>query len=153
MTLANAETRTVETTKIISASPEKVLNAFLDDGELKAWWKISRSLVEQKEGGIWSITWDDWGDDKTQHAWIGEIDLLTKDRVRISRLVMIEPGMPLFGPLQLEIRVEPADGGTAVTVSHSGYQYGEHWDRIYELVVNGWDHVLGDMESWARAEY
>lgn len=151
--MASPESRTVETTKIVSASPDEVLEAFLDDGDLRAWWKVSRSLVEAKEGGIWSVTWDDWGEEKTQHAWIGEIAELTPNRIVIARLLMIEPDMPLFGPLQLEIKVAPVDGGTSLTVSHSGYGYGDHWDRIYELVVNGWDHVLGDMQTWAREAY
>jgi uncharacterized protein YndB with AHSA1/START domain len=152
-TLAGTDTRTVETTRIISGSPEEVLNAFLDDGDLKAWWKVSRSLVEQKEGGIWSITWDDWGEEKTQHAWIGVVEELTPKRLLVGHLVMIEPGMPLFGPMQLEISVQPADDGTSLTVSHRGYQYGDHWDRIYELVINGWEHVLGDMQAWAQEGY
>ncbi len=151
MSHANTETRTVETTRVISATPAEVLDAFLDETDLQAWWKVSRSLVERKQGGVWSITWDDWGEDKTQHAWIGVIEELTPDRLLVGHLVMIEPDMPLFGPMQLEIRVQPADGGTSLTVSHRGYRYGEHWDRIYQLVVNGWDHVLGDMQTWFLA--
>ena len=34
--LANSGTRSVETTTTISASPEELLNAFLDDDDLKA---------------------------------------------------------------------------------------------------------------------
>ena len=147
------DTRTVEIRKIIPASPQDVLRAFTDDSDLKAWWKVSRSLVEPGKGGIWSITWDDWGEQKTQHAWIGEIDELTPNRLLIKRLVMIEPDMPLLGPMQLEINVEPVEGGTSVMVSHRGYRYGDHWDKIYELVVDGWDHVLGDLETWASEAY
>ena len=61
---ANTETRSVDTTTTISASPEEVLQAFLKDDDLKAWWKVSRSLVEPRPGGLWSITWDDWGGGK-----------------------------------------------------------------------------------------
>lgn len=153
MTFANSQTRMVETTRVISASPRQVMDAFLNDDDLKAWWKVSRSLVERKKGGIWSITWDDWSEDKTQHAWIGEIDELSPDRLLISRLLMIEPDMPLFGPMQLEIKVKAVDGGTELTVSHRGYRYGDNWDKIYQLVVNGWDHVLGDMEIWFQKDY
>ncbi len=153
MTQANTETRTVETTRIISASPDEVLEAFLDEGDLEAWWKVSRSLVERKQGGIWSITWDDWGEEKTHHAWIGVIEELTTNRLLVGHLVMIEPDMPLFGPMQLEISVKPTGRGTSLTVSHRGYRDGEHWDKIYQLVVNGWDHVLGDMEAWAQQAY
>jgi uncharacterized protein YndB with AHSA1/START domain len=150
---ADAETRTVETTRTVSASPQEVLNAFIDESDLKAWWKVSRSLVERKQGGIWSITWDDWGEEKTQHAWIGVIEEIRPNRLLVGHLVMIEPDMPLFGPMQLEIIVSPVAGGTSLTVSHRGYRYGDHWDTIHDLVVNGWDHVLGDMEAWFHEEY
>lgn len=151
--LADSETRTVEAKMNISTSPEQVLKAFLDEGDLKVWWKVSRTLVEQKEGGVWAISWDNWGEERTQHAWTGTIQELTADRLVIGNLVMMEPDMPLLGPLRLEIIVKPAAGGTSVTVSHRGYQYGDHWDKIYDMVVDGWDHVLGDMEAWVREEY
>jgi uncharacterized protein YndB with AHSA1/START domain len=153
VTLANAETRSVDTEVFISATPEKVIQAFLGDEELKGWWKVSRSLVEAKHGGIWSITWDDWGPEKTQHAWIGVIEEITPDRLVVGRLVMIEPDMPLLGPMQLEITVKPSEGGTSLRISHRGYRYGDHWDTIYDMVVQGWGHVLGDMEVWFQEEY
>jgi len=153
VTLAKAETRSVNTEVAISASPEKVMQAFLDEDDLKGWWNVSRSLVEPKQGGIWSITWDDWGPEKTQHAWIGVIDEITTDRLVIGHLVMIEPDMPLLGPMQLEIAVSPVEGGTSLRLSHRGYRYGDHWDSMYEMVVQGWDHVLGDMETWFREDY
>jgi uncharacterized protein YndB with AHSA1/START domain len=153
VTFADTETRSVDTEVLISASPEKVMQAFLDDGDLKGWWKVSRSLVEAKHGGVWSITWDDWGPDKTQHAWIGVIEEITPDRLVVGHLVMIEPDMPLLGPMQLEITVKPAEGGTSLHLSHGGYRYGDHWDTIYDMVVAGWGHVLGDMEAWFQEEY
>ena len=150
--LADSETRSVDTTANISASPAKVLQAFLNDDDLEAWWKVSRSLVEEKVGGVWSITWDDWGPEKTHHAWVGVIDTITPQRLVVGHLVMIEPDMPLLGPMQLEITVKPAEGGSAVTVSHRGYRYGDHWESIYDSVVQGWDQVLGDMQEWFREE-
>jgi uncharacterized protein YndB with AHSA1/START domain len=151
--LANTDTRSVDTELVISASPEKVMQAFLGDDDLKAWWKVSRSLVEPKHGGVWSITWDDWGPEKTQHAWIGVIEEITPNRLVVGHLVMIEPDMPLLGPMRLEITVNPARGGTLLRLSHRGYGYGRHWDSMYEMVVQGWDHVLGDMEAWFKEEY
>ena len=153
VTLADAETRSVDTEVVISASPENVMQAFLNGDELKGWWKVSRSLVEPKQGGIWSITWDNWGPEKTQHAWIGVVDEIEPDRLVIGHLVMIEPDMPLLGPMQLEISVKPAEGGTSLRLSHRGYRYGDHWDSMYEIVVTGWDHVLGDMEAWFQEDY
>lgn len=151
--LADTNTRSVDTEVLISASPEKVMRAFLDGDDLKAWWKVSRTLVEAKQGGIWSITWDDWGPDKTQHAWIGVIDEVAADSLVIGHLVMIEPDMPLLGPMRIEIGVRPAEGGTLLTLSHGGYGYGDHWDTMYDMVVQGWSHVLADMEAWFQEDY
>jgi uncharacterized protein YndB with AHSA1/START domain len=148
-----ADDRSVIATRHMPASPEKVLLAFLDDEDLKSWWQVSRSLVEPSPGGIWSISWDNWGAEKTQHAWSGVIDEVSGQRLVISRMVMNEPDMPLLGPMQLEINVAESEGGSTVTVTHSGYGHGEHWDTIYENVVLGWDHVLGDMEEWFKQEY
>ena len=152
-TLADTGTRSVDTEVLISASPEKVLQAFLNDDDLKAWWKVSRSLVESEAGGVWSISWDDWGQEKTQHAWSGVIEEITPNRLVIGRLVMNEPGMPLLGPMQLEFTLRPAEGGTLLSLSHRGYHYGDHWDTMYDLVVQGWDHVLGDMQAWFQEDY
>ena len=132
LALADTETRSVDTTATISASPERVLQAFLKADDLEAWWKVSRSLVENKVGGVWSVTWDDWGPKKTQHAWVGVIETMTPQRLVVGHLVMIEPDMPLLGPMQLEITVQPTEGGTSVTVSHRGYRYGDHWDSIHD---------------------
>jgi hypothetical protein len=45
----------------MSASPEKVPQVYLNDDDLEARWKVSRSLVAKKVGGVWSIIWDDRG--------------------------------------------------------------------------------------------
>jgi hypothetical protein len=106
---ADTETRSVDTQVVIAASPGDVLQAFLSDDDLKAWWKVSRSLVE--------------------------------------------PDMPILGPMQLDIAVSPTKSGTLLRLSHRGYRYGGHWDSMYDMVVKGWDHVLGDMAAWFQEEY
>lgn len=144
----HADTRTVETNVIIAASPERVLRAFVDRGDLQGWWQVSRSLVQEHPRGVWSVVWDDYGDAKTQHSWVGLVEEISPRRLRIGHLVMIEPGRPLFGPLELEIVVEPAEGGTSLTVYHRGYRSGKHWDWMHDVVVQGWDRVLGDLQQW-----
>ena len=145
--------RCVTTTRSMPATPAEVLQAFVEDEDLKAWWQISRSRIDPSVGGIWSISWDDWGTEKTQHAWSGVVDVISDRRLVIGRMVMNEPNLPLLGPMQLEIEVAAIEGGSSVTVTHRGYGYGAHWDKIYDDVVNGWDHVLGEMEEWFREGY
>jgi uncharacterized protein YndB with AHSA1/START domain len=135
------------------ATPADVLQAFVDDEDLKTWWNVSRTLIEPKVGGVWSVSWDDWGEEKTQHSWSGVIGALSDRKLVVTGMVMNEPDMPLFGPMRLQIEVAASDGGSVVTVTHSGYGYGGHWDEIYALVVAGWDHVLGDMQEWIQQKY
>ncbi len=142
------------TTRHMPAPADRVLRAFFDESDLEGWWKTTRSLVDPETGGIWAITWEDRGAEKTHHAWSGVIRELSANRLCIGSMVMTEPGMPLLGPMTLEIFVEPAGGGgTNVTVTHSGYGYGNRWDEIHALVVDGWDHVLGDMAAWFGESY
>jgi uncharacterized protein YndB with AHSA1/START domain len=147
-----AASRSVETTVLVPAPPERVLRAFLEPADLRGWWKVSRSLVEAEPGGVWSVTWDDYGEEKTQHAWVGVVEELTPRGLSIGHLVMIEPRRPLFAPLQLEVLVTPAGEGTSLTVVHRGYGHGEHWDWIHAEVVRGWQHVLGDLQAWFRGQ-
>lgn len=144
----HAETRTVETRVLVAASPERVLRSFVDGDDLEGWWKVSRSLVQERAGGVWSVVWDDYGEAGTQHAWVGVVEEISPQRLRIAHLVMIEPGRPLFGPLELEIVVDPADDGSSLVVYHRGYRSGEEWDWMHDTVVKGWDHVLGDLQQW-----
>jgi len=142
-------TRTVETTVHLDAEPQKVIRAFLEDADLKGWWRVTRSLVDAKPGGTWCIAWDGFGEDKTNHSWMGVIRELDERRLVIDPLVQNEPDRPiLFGPMRLEVVAEADDGGTRLTVQHHGYQHGEHWDWLHDVVVLGWKHVLGDMAAW-----
>ena len=146
-----ADTRTVEKEILVAASPERVLRSFVDGADLKGWWKVSRSLVQEHRGGVWSVVWDDHGEAKTQHSWVGVIEEISPRRLRVGHLVMIEPGQPLFGPLELEIVVNPADCGSSLVVYHRGYRSGEQWDWMHDTVVEGWDHILRDLKQWVRA--
>lgn len=82
-----------------------MLGAFIDARDLEGWWKVSRSLVEAEPGGVWSVGWDDYGEEKTQHSWIGVVEEVGPRRLKVGHLVMIEPDRPLCGPLRLEIVV------------------------------------------------
>lgn len=143
--------RSVTTQVNVPATPASVMRAFLDQDALAGWWKVTRSFVDERDGGNWVICWDEYGEDKTDHVWTGVIDSITAQRLVISNMAMVEAGRPIFAPLQLEIRCEPTAMGCQVTVIHRGYGEGEHWDWAHEAVVAGWQHVLQDLQDWFRS--
>ena len=70
---ADPADRSVITIRHMEATPDEVIQAFVDSDDLTAWWQVTRSLVEPEKGGVWSIAWDDWGEEKTHHSWSGVI--------------------------------------------------------------------------------
>ena len=142
------DTRTVETTVALEAGPERAIRAFLDAEDLAGWWGVTRSLVDARPGGAWSVAWDAYGDAATDHSWFGVLRELGEHRLVIGPLIQNEPERPLFGPLEIEIVAEAAGEGSRLTVLHHGYQHGEHWDWLHAAVVSGWRHVLAELQRW-----
>jgi uncharacterized protein YndB with AHSA1/START domain len=136
------------TTVVVPASPERTLRAFLDPEDLEGWWKVSRSLVEDHNGGIWAIAWDRYGPEQTNHVWTGVISDIGPRRLVIDSVVLVEPDRPLFAPLQIEVVTTDTPEGCQLQVVHRGYQYGEDWDWMHQTVVEGWRHVLGDLQEF-----
>jgi len=50
--------RKVEATINIGSSSATVFNAFIEPLQLKKWWGVDRCLIETKQGGIYSLTWN-----------------------------------------------------------------------------------------------
>ena len=140
--------RTIETSVYIAAKPERVLRAFYSPDDLSAWWLVSRSLTSNIKDQLWSIVWEDYGQEKTHHVWSGVVSESNSHRLVISNMVMIEPERPLFGPMQLEIIALAEGAGTRLTILHHGYQYGEHWNWSHEVVVEGWKKALAELSVW-----
>ena len=109
--------------------------------------------MEPVAGGAWSVAWDAYGEDRTNHSWCGVVREFEAHRLVIAPLVQNEPDRPLFGPVALEIVAEPRPGGSTLTVRHHGYQRGEHWDWLHDAVVRGWAGVLTDMKKWVYPSF
>jgi len=50
--------RKVEATINIGCSSATVFSAFIEPLQLKNWWSVERCLIEAKQGGIYSLTWN-----------------------------------------------------------------------------------------------
>ena len=135
--------RNVESSIQINAKPEEVINAFLDEHHLKAWWGVQRSLVEKKLYGCWTTAWE-ISDAGIKYISSGVItSYQPSSHLEISNLVYLNPQKQILGPMKLELFVEDAKpNGTNLKLIQSGYQYGGDWDWYYEAVVNAWPYAL-----------
>jgi uncharacterized protein YndB with AHSA1/START domain len=124
---------TIEVTALLPASPERIYRAWLDDQEHTA-FTGGRATVEPHVGG-------------RHTAWDGYVEGLNLELVPGQKIVQSWRSSE-FPPgalhSRLEVRLEPADGGTRITIVHSDIPEGQ--GKQYE---QGWrDHYFVPMASY-----
>ena len=139
---------TVEASVVINKPPVFVLAAFTEQHHLHNWWYVSKSLIELRKGGLYSLTWQ--GDNDTlrfvSSGTVGEY--LPACQLRIDNLVYINPERSILGPMQLLIMTTPEKGKTVLNIIQSGYQHGPDWDWYYEAVKTAWPAVVVQVRDY-----
>ena len=128
--------------------PNLCIAAFTEPAHLSAWWGVSKSLVELKSGGIYSLA---WLHDEFSFGYISS-GLVRSYRAGhhliLDRLIYLNPGIAILGPMSLDIRIT-SDGNTDwLRIIQSGYQEGSDWDWYFEAVRIGWPKALGLLEDY-----
>jgi hypothetical protein len=128
---------------LTSASPARVLRAFLDARDLAGWWGVERSLVETSTGGVYAVTWG-LSEHGFRYVTTGTIGLYEPERIlRIDHYTYFSPDRPILGPMSLMIQVaRTANDTTSIEVVQDGYRDGADWDWYYEAVVTAWPQAL-----------
>ena len=144
-------TRRVTRSVQIQASPERVLRAFLEPEQMKKWWGVARSLVEERKGGVWALAWGD-----SEQGYKSVVSGVLKSfqppkRIRIEPLVYFNPERPVLGPMRLSISVREKAEGTRLSVRQDGYGEGADWDWYYEAVRKGWKETLGNLKLFLES--
>jgi uncharacterized protein YndB with AHSA1/START domain len=110
--------------RLIRAAPERVFDAFTDpDGQREFYGKdragwIVDSRCDLRVGGVWAISFGPSADELYHHRHVFEVI----DRPR--RIVLASTETRLDGSsfdTTIEFTFEPRDGGTLMTMIHSGF--------------------------------
>ncbi len=133
---------------INNLDPFLCIAAFTENTHLSAWWGVSKSLIELRAGGIYSLA---WLHDESGFSFISS-GLVRSYRAGhhliLDRLIYMNPAIKILGPMSLDIRISH-DGNTDwLRVIQSGYQEGTDWDWYYEAVRIGWPKALGLLEDY-----
>ncbi|HET9057806.1 MAG TPA: SRPBCC domain-containing protein [Chitinophagaceae bacterium] len=141
--------RSVQAEIEIKAHPVRIIQAFLDAEDLRRWWGVARSLVQQKPGGMWVMAWD-VTHSGMKYVTSGIIDTMHADGfLRVTHLVYLHPEKHILGPMELEITVQAVDQNSSIIrVEQFGYLYGGDWDWYYESVVQGWPYSLNLLKEY-----
>ena len=135
--------REVESSIHINCQPVTVIDAFLDEKDLKGWWGVQRSLVEKKVNGAWTTAWE-ISPAGIKYISSGIISAYEPhSHLTISNLIYLNPDRQILGPMQLELfSAKNKNGGTDLRLIQSGYQQGGDWDWYYEAVRKAWPLAL-----------
>lgn len=138
--------RRVEATIDLSVPSARAIGAFLDPAALASWWRVERSLIEPRPGGLFAVT---WAVKPTGFGYMttGVIGALDPERsLRIDHYTYFHPERPILGPMTLTVDARDGGSGCRLTVVQDGYRDGEHWDWYHAAVEGAWPRVLEDIK-------
>lgn len=119
---------------LVPAPPERVWWWITDAGGRAAWWPYLD--LDATPGGRVEERWDDV-------VTSGEV--LEVDPARLLRLSWEDDGWP--AATEVELRLEPEQAGTRVTVRHSGWEALPDPESLVREHRAGWRMHLDDLAS------
>ncbi|WP_165966140.1 SRPBCC family protein [Actinomadura sp. 7K534] len=108
---------TIERTVWIQAPPEAVWRFFTDPARLARWW--GQAEADARPGGVLRVSMPD-GPRPVMHGEF--VELLPYERIVFTFGWEPAPEAPAIAPgaSRVEVTLTPADGGTSLTLRHSG---------------------------------
>lgn len=133
----------VESQIQIRATPEVILNAFLEADQLKQWWGVTQSFIQKKDGGMYILTWQT-SEEGIKYISTGRIKLYDRrSHLHLEDLMYLNYEKPFLGPFTLRYTVtEQENGYTLVNIRQDGFGKSEEYDWYYKAVEDGWPEAL-----------
>lgn len=150
----------VERSVAVRATPDRVLRAFFDPGDLAVWWRAVRSVTVPRPLGTYAIEWADreFGDELlgtlggTFHGVV--VDYRAGSEFFLGDAYWSPPTGEAIGPMALEVDciAQPNPLETRVTVRQSAEDEGPRWQRYFQVIGAGWQTALEDLKRYLEAE-
>jgi uncharacterized protein YndB with AHSA1/START domain len=135
-------TRNIELSVELDASPEDVFRAVTDGTEL-AKWLAPEARATAPEGGKKGSIWISWGEGMSAEHEIEIYD--APKRLRHPSGQNGETTTPLYADWSIEAR----EGGTAtLRLVHSGFSASADWDSEYDAHERGWRLMLDNLRHY-----
>lgn len=138
----------------LAAAPERVFAALVTPSAIRDWWSAARAIVVPREGGVWAAA---WGADEDAP------DYLTTARIRHweppRRLtlgdydyVAASGPLPFTAELTTTFEVLPAEHGSRLRVTQSGFPAVVVADDFYAACERGWRDTLEGLRRFLEGE-
>ncbi|MEM9065458.1 MAG: SRPBCC domain-containing protein [Planctomycetota bacterium] len=133
-----ADSRSVETTFRIAASPEDVFRALTEASELTNWFPTIAESDPQK-GGVVSMSWGE--------NWASGDGVFTEFDPPHRVCIRHEGAFGAFPTVQ-EWTITQDGGETVLDLVHSGFSAGADGDEDYDSVRTGWAFELAGLKHY-----
>jgi uncharacterized protein YndB with AHSA1/START domain len=128
----------IEIIKRIDAPTERVFRALTDPDELTRWF-ASSAESDPRTGGDYVLRFE-FEDESRNHTYAGQYEeVASNERVRY-------PWNGQFGDTTVEFVLQSADGGTELTLNHSGWTDAAEESR--QMHEQGWGFFLDNLERY-----
>lgn len=142
--------KTVDCRIEITASPQKVIEAFTNEQMLKNWWGVEKSFIDLKPGGIYTLAWFVTGNGM-KYISTGVIkEYMPGKKLLVGDYMYLSTERPFLGPLNLMVEASATDSGAILHLQQGPYppNQGEHWDWYFEVVNEAWPKVLVTLKQY-----
>jgi len=141
-TMNKKNTRDIQLSVELDASPEDVFRAVTEGTEV-AKWLAPEARSTAPDGEKKATIWISWGEGMSAEHEIEIFD--APKRVRHPSGKNAETKAPLYADWLIEAR----DGGkTTLRLVHSGFSVGADWDDDYDAHARGWELMLQNLRHY-----
>jgi uncharacterized protein YndB with AHSA1/START domain len=141
--MTTTNTRAIELSVELDASPEDVFRAVTDGTEL-AKWLAPEARVNPPQPGKKGTVWVSWGEGMSGSE--NEIEVFeAPKRMRHESGKNSQTKAPLHADWSIEAR---EGGKTTLRLVHSGFSVGADWDGEYEGHARGWRLMLQNLRQY-----
>jgi uncharacterized protein YndB with AHSA1/START domain len=132
----SANRRSFKVVRTIQASPEMVFEAFAYECRLRE-WMCDRARTQLRKGGLYEVRWN------SGYEARGVFTAYSPPRA--LAFTWGSPYEP--GETSVKIALKPVEGGTQVTLTHSGFGTGKKWAGRVEEAEREWSGGLDNLKS------
>jgi uncharacterized protein YndB with AHSA1/START domain len=141
---------------LIRASPERVLDAFVEPAALAAWWQVARSVTTPRPMGVFAVEWAPTPDADDILGRLGGVfhgtvmEYLPGRELFVADAWWLPPDGDPIGPMALAVSCRMSGPVCKLHVKQTGFEDTPRWRRYYAVIASGWRSSLAALKEYVE---
>ena len=149
-----SDTRIIERSVRVKASPAIIFNAIISPSLIKQWWYVHTAIVVPELNGIYALAWGESIDrpDYVTVSRLSEYEFGKKISMANESYFSPHGDLPFNSDLVATLSLEVDGAETILKVLQTGIPTDAVADDFYEGTVKGWETTLLSLKNVAEDE-